>query len=217
MYKTARGLGVLVFALITAAAMAAAGGGWSFIRRPLTATFLGLWSSWWLAIALGRQRGAPSSYDRSQRGIMALGILALVALVIAVPWEYAHFTGPLPRGGVSAWAGLVVLAWGIVLQVAAFRALRGFYTSRLGIQPEHHLVSSGPYRWIRHPGYLSNILCLAGIGLALSSLIGLAISLAVIPLILARSEKEEAMLVAEFGDAYRQYQSRTHRFIPGVF
>lgn len=206
-----------MFALITAAAMAAAGGGWSFIRRPLTATFLGLWSSWWLAIALGRQRGAPSSYNRSQRGIMALGILALVALVIAVPWEYAHFTGPLPRGGVSAWAGLVVFALGIALQVTAFRALRGFYTSRLGIQPEHHLVSSGPYRWIRHPGYLSNILCLAGIGLALSSLIGLAISLAVIPLILARSEKEEAMLVAELGDAYRQYQSRTHRFIPGVF
>lgn len=217
MHKTARMFGVLVFAVLTAAAMAAAGGGWSFVRRPLTATFLGLWSLWWLAIALGRQRGAPSRYDRSQRGIMALGILALVALVLAVPWEYAHVGGPLPRSGPLAWAGLVVFALGIVLQVTAFWALRGLYTSRLGIQPEHHLVSSGPYRWVRHPGYLSNILCLAGIGLALSSMIGLAVSLAVIPLILARVEREEAMLAAEFGDAYRQYQSRTHRFIPGVF
>ncbi len=119
--------------------------------------------------------------------------------------------------GSLAWAGLVVFALGIVLQVTAFWALRGLYTSRLGIQPKHHLVSSGPYRWIRHPGYLSNILCLAGIGLALSSVIGLAVSLAVIPLILARVEREEAMLAAEFGDAYRQYQSRTRRFIPGLY
>lgn len=217
MQKTARMLGVLVFALLTAAAMAAAGGGGSFVRRPLTATFLGLWSSWWLAIALGRQRGAPSRYDRSQRGIVALGILALLVLVLVVPWEYAHFTGPLPRGGPLAWAGLVVFALGIILQAAAFWALRGLYTSRLGIQPEHHLVSSGPYRWIRHPGYLSNILCLAGIALAMSSLIGLAVCLAVIPLILARADKEEAMLVAEFGDAYRQYQLRTRRFIPALY
>jgi protein-S-isoprenylcysteine O-methyltransferase Ste14 len=203
--------------LATCVAIIAAGGGWPFLGRPVAIAYLALWLVWWLAIALGRQRGVESKYDRSQAGIIALGILALVALIVVVPWEYGRFSGPLPRDSWLAWMGLAVFALGIGLQVAAFRSLRGMYTSRLGIQPEHRLVSSGPYHWIRHPGYLSNLLCLLGIGLAMSSLLGLGVSLAVIPLILARIRQEESMLLAEFGDAYREYQSRTHRFIPGLF
>ena len=212
-----RTAGLLGFVLATCVAIIAAGGGWPFLGRPVAIAYLALWLVWWLAIALGRQRGVESKYDRSQAGIIALGILALVALIVVVPWEYGRFSGPLPRDSWLAWMGLAVFALGIGLQVAAFRSLRGMYTSRLGIQPEHRLVSSGPYHWIRHPGYLSNLLCLLGIGLAMSSLLGLGVSLAVIPLILARIRQEESMLLAEFGDAYREYQSRTHRFIPGLF
>jgi protein-S-isoprenylcysteine O-methyltransferase Ste14 len=212
-----RNVGLLGFVLATCAAIIAAGGGWPFLGRPVAIAYLALWLVWWLAIALGRQRGVESEYDRSQAGILVLGILALVVLIVAVPWEYGRFSGPIPRDGWLAWMGLALFALGIGLQVAAFRSLRGMYTSRLGIQPEHRLVSSGPYRVIRHPGYLCNILCLAGIGLAMSSLLGLGVSLAVIPLILARIRQEESMLLAEFGDAYRQYQSRTRRFIPGLF
>jgi protein-S-isoprenylcysteine O-methyltransferase Ste14 len=212
-----RTVGLFGFVLATCAAIIAAGGGWPFLGRPVAIVYLALWLVWWLAIALGRQRGVESKCDRSQAGIMVLGILALVVLIVAVPWEYGRFSGPIPRDGWLAWMGLALFALGIGLQVAAFRSLRGMYTSRLGIQPEHRLVSSGPYRVIRHPGYLSNILCLAGIGLAMSSLLGLGVSVAVIPLVLARIRQEESMLQAEFGDAYREYRSRTHRFIPGLF
>jgi protein-S-isoprenylcysteine O-methyltransferase Ste14 len=114
--------------------------------------------------------------------------------------------------------GLGLFAAGIALQVAAFWALRGFYTSRLGIQPGHHLVTGGPYRLVRHPGYLSNLMCLTGMGLALSSIAGLALVAFVVPLIVWRITCEEQMLVTELGAAYRTYKQRTRwRLIPLIY
>jgi protein-S-isoprenylcysteine O-methyltransferase Ste14 len=215
---TRRVIGLLILTAACCVLIAAAGGGVAFVQRPVGATYLGLWSGWWLAIAAGRRRGAKSAYDRSQRAVLALGILALVGLVLLPPWEYAHFAGPFPRDGLLAWTGLCIFAAGIALQLAAFRALRGFYTSRLGMQPGHRLVTGRPYRWVRHPGYLSNLVCLAGIGLALSSIAGLALTVFVVPLIVRRITYEEEMLAAEFGEAYRVYRQQTRwRLVPLIY
>ena len=74
--------------------------GWlAFLRRPVGAVYLILWVVWWLLIAIGRQRGTPSAYDRSQRVILVLGIVALVGFILMPPWEYARFSGPIPRDG----------------------------------------------------------------------------------------------------------------------
>jgi protein-S-isoprenylcysteine O-methyltransferase Ste14 len=214
----ARLIGVLIFAAITCVVIVVAGGGEAFLYRPVGAAYLALWAMWWLAIALGRRRGAPSAYDRSQRTLVALGIVALVGLIVVTPWEYAHLAGPIPRDGPLAWVGLLLFAAGIILQVAAFWALRGLYTSRLGVQPGHHLVTGGPYRLVRHPGYLSNLMCLTGIGLSLSSLVAIGATIFVVPLILRRIASEEAMLLAEFGAEYQAYQQQTtKRLVPGVY
>jgi len=211
-------LGLLVFVAICCALIVVAGGGVAFLRRPVGAVYLALWVVWWLLIAVGRQRGVPSPYDRSQRVILSLGIVALVGLVLLPPWEYAHLSGPIPRDGPLAWSGLALFAAGIALQAAAFWALRGLYTSRLGIQPHHRLVMGGPYRLVRHPGYLSNLLCLAGLGLAMSSLGGLGLTLFVVPLIVGRIEREEEMLVAELGQAYQRYRQDTRwRLVPYLY
>ena len=216
--KIRRQIGLSVFVAICCVLIAVAGGGTAFVRRPVGAAYLILWVAWWLLILIGRQSGVPSAYDRSQRSILALGIVALVGLVVVPPWEYARFAGPIPRDGPLAWLGLGLFATGIVLQAAAFWVLRGMYTSRLGVQPGHRLITNGPYRLVRHPGYLSNLLCMAGIGLALSSLVGLGLTLLVVPLIVLRIGREEEMLAVEFGQAYERYRQRTRgRLIPCIF
>jgi protein-S-isoprenylcysteine O-methyltransferase Ste14 len=172
---------------------------------------------WWL-LALVRQRGVTSTYDQRQRVIVTiLGAVTVPLLLIAPPWEYAHFVGPISRDGPLAWAGLVLFATGIALQAAAMWALRGLYTVRLGMQPGHRLVTSGPYRLLRHPGYLSYILSMTGIGLAMSSLIGLGLAVLIVPFLLRRIEHEEEMLAAEFGEKYRTYKQQTKRLIPLVY
>ncbi|MDO8568665.1 MAG: isoprenylcysteine carboxylmethyltransferase family protein, partial [Dehalococcoidales bacterium] len=125
---------------------------------------------------------------------------------------------PIPRDGPLAYAGLTLFAAGISLQAAAMRALGDFYTVRLGRQPGHRLVTSGPYRLIRHPGYLSYLLSMMGIGLALSSLIGLGLVALVFPFLLWRIRREEEMLTAEFDGEYKAYKKQTKwRLIPLVY
>lgn len=76
------------------------------------------------------------------------------------------------------------------------------------------LVTRGPYRWVRHPFYVTGALMLLAItGLTANGLIG---ALGIVPLMLLaiRTPKEEQMLVARFGEAYEDYMRRTGRVVP---
>lgn len=194
-----------------------AGGGFAFISRPVGVAYLILWSLWLLITALGRPPGRPSSLDRQMRILVPLSVVIAPVMVAGPPWEYAHFDGPLPRDGLLAWLGAILFAGSLVLEGAALWELHGLYTAWLGIQPEHRLVTSGPYRLVRHPGYLSNILSMVGIGLALSSLIALTLAAMLVPFLLSRMKTEEQMLIGQFGEEYRAYLRRTRRLVPFVY
>lgn len=76
------------------------------------------------------------------------------------------------------------------------------------------LVTHGPYRWVRHPFYVTAALLMGSVTLLTANgLIG-ASSLLVLLLLAVRTPKEEQMLLERFGDAYRDYMARTGRFLP---
>jgi protein-S-isoprenylcysteine O-methyltransferase Ste14 len=172
---------------------------------------------WGSVTAAGRQRGVASAYDKSQRVFWALGGSIMLALTVVGPWEFANFAGPIPRDGLPAWIGLALFATGDVLQAAAMWALHGLYTSRLGVQPHHRVVTNGPYHLVRHPGYVGAILCLLGMGLALSSLIAIGLAILFVPILVWRIGREKEMLLTEFGEEYRSYMKKTKRLIPLVY
>lgn len=78
------------------------------------------------------------------------------------------------------------------------------------------LVSSGPYRWIRHPMYTALLLCGAGLAAASGALLawGLWVALAAVLVIKSRVE-EHRMLRVHPG--YAAYAARTRRFLPWLF
>ncbi|MCL4436710.1 MAG: isoprenylcysteine carboxylmethyltransferase family protein [Thaumarchaeota archaeon] len=209
-------IGRLLFASITSIITVLAGGGPAFLLKPIGAGYMVLWITYWLVKA-GRRRGEASSYDKKQRVVYLSGAIVIPMLVIAVPWEYANFTGPIPRDSAASWVGLTLFALGIVVLAAAMRTLGKLYTSYLGIQPGHRLVTTGPYRHVRHPGYLGEVLVMFGIGFSLSSVLGLALAFLSLLLVLERIKPEEEMLTAEFGDEYRKYMGRTKRLIPFIY
>lgn len=210
-------IGRLVFAVITCLIIAVIAGGKEFLSQPLGPVYLALLLMWMATIAIGRKTGERSAYDSSQQRIYALLAVIYSVILFAVPWEYAHFSGPIPRVGLLAWAGLAIFALGILFRSWAVWALHGFYTARLGIQPEHRLITTGPYRLVRHPGYLGEIASILGMSLALSSLIGLAMTVLMFPLLIWRIGTEEEMLQVQFGEEYREYMRRTKRLIPGIY
>ena len=76
------------------------------------------------------------------------------------------------------------------------------------------LVTHGPYRWVRHPFYVTaGLLMLSVTLLAANALIGVS-SVLVLALLALRTPKEEHMLIDRFGDEYRNYMAATGRFFP---
>jgi protein-S-isoprenylcysteine O-methyltransferase Ste14 len=75
-------------------------------------------------------------------------------------------------------------------------------------------VTSGPYRYVRHPFYLAGFVALVGGSLATANWFLLLASLVPLGFLVARTRIEEDKLIERFGDEYRNYMAKTGRFFP---
>ncbi|MEM9553356.1 MAG: isoprenylcysteine carboxylmethyltransferase family protein [Acidobacteriota bacterium] len=114
------------------------------------------------------------------------------------------------------------LRWLGVLGAAVCIPLIGWLLHHLGtnVSPtaatraDHRLVTSGPYRFVRHPLYTVGAAWWLGLGVAMASWwILLCVALAFVA-IDRRTAREEAALLERFGDEYRRYSERTPRYLP---
>ncbi len=127
----------------------------------------------------------------------------------------------LPRRGrlaVPAFAGPAIMVLGLGLRAWAALVLGRFYTRTLRITREHALVTGGPYRLVRNPGYLGTIAVWIGFGLSSASWLATLTVTALMAYTYGRRiRSEEAMLLESLGDEYRAYMSTTWRLVPGVY
>src|SRR5437868_371209 len=73
---------------------------------------------------------------------------------------------------------------------------------------------TGPYRWVRHPFYVSVALVILANSLVTANWYVFATGAVVFLLLVIRTGKEDQKLVEQFGDGYRQYMATTGRFWP---
>lgn len=155
---------------------------------------------------------APTTADR---GSSTLIVTAYALAVVAVSTHLLPSTG---LGVAVAWVGVAVGIVGLVIRIWAMRVLGEFYTRRLVTTAHQHVVQNGPYRVVRHPGYLGSLLVWTGAAAAS----GNALCLGVVVLLLAvaycyRIRTEERMLVGELGPGYEEYRRRSWRLVPYIF
>src|SRR5579859_2961959 len=116
------------------------------------------------------------------------------------------------------WTGVAVLLAGFALRTWATQVLGQFYTRTLRTSTDQQIVRQGPYRVIRHPGYLGSLLFWMGGGLATGNwIVAGAIIVLLVSAYLPRIRAEEVMLRATFGEAYEDYSRQSWRLIPFVF
>lgn len=144
-------------------------------------------------------------------------VLALV-LVVARRW----FVRPLAPLQLVSWMLLVLSA---LLALHAFELLHRMGRpgaahggpADLGFERTSVLVTSGAYRWIRHPLYASCLLAAWGAFCKGPSWVSAGLAAAATLLFGATARAEERENVGKFGTAYVEYARRTRRFIPFVY
>lgn len=134
--------------------------------------------------------------------------------VIAVLSPYLDlFAFPIPEP--VRFAFLIIFAINLWLFIGAHRDLGKNWSMALEIKEEHHLVRTGMSQKIRHPMYAHFWIFVIAQGFVIANALVLVFGVAAWGLLYVhRVPKEEEMLVAEFGDEFREYMNQTGRVIP---
>ncbi len=157
-------------------------------------------------------------YDRGSTTLVSAAFLVSALALLAAPFLNHFHEGCLPGWAGVGWVGVGLMGLSLLLRLWANTTLGGFYTRTLRVADGQPIVQSGPYRVIRHPGYLGVILMWLGGGLAVMNwLATLAVLVSLLPAYHYRIGVEEAMLAAAQGEAYRAYQTHTWRLIPFIY
>ena len=162
----------------------------------------------------GRKKENVKGWDRILTSLVLvpwLGVYILSGLDYRFGWS-----GEMPValnicGFAFYFIGYMLVTWAMISN--------RFFSTMVRIQAErgHETVSSGPYRFVRHPGYLGLIITIAAIPPALGSLYGLVMSLAIGVLFVIRTYMEDRTLKAELA-GYKEYSEKVrYRLIPFVW
>jgi len=122
-----------------------------------------------------------------------------------------------PDEGAPLPAALILLLAAAVLGIAALAANRpGNFNIRPELKRAARLVTSGVYRWIRHPMYSAVLLAMLAAVLADPRAWRLAVWLALLGVLILKAQREERYLLQRFTQ-YAQYRARTWRLLPWVW
>jgi protein-S-isoprenylcysteine O-methyltransferase Ste14 len=177
----------------------------------------GLWNAWILMLifvlhplimiivdqaagtgGIFKKMGDVPTEDREKRN----NFIAMLILFLLV-----GFSIFLPLKTATAWfyAGLAIWLAGLVIFLIAI--------VNVATTPMDQVFKKGIYRISRHPLYISMSACLCGVSVASASWIFLLLSVVYIVLLNSQAEAEERSCFEKYGDEYKEYMSRTPRWI----
>ena len=137
-----------------------------------------------------------------------LSVISYIFYPAAVFWSLITFPSWM------VWIGAAASAVSVFLLVWMFTSLGKNITDSVSIREEHSLITSGPYRYIRHPLYVFGALLFLSISLIMGSWFIPLVGIPTYAILIYRTGIEEEMLTERFGNKYTQYMQRTGRFFP---
>jgi protein-S-isoprenylcysteine O-methyltransferase Ste14 len=168
------------------------------------------------ALVARSRRAQDEEADRGSMGlIMLAGWIGMLGAFVV-----AGIPAFMITRGQKTWfvVGLIVLLSGRFLRRHCWRMLGKHFTGDVKASADQPVIEQGVYRWVRHPSYTGGMLMYVGTGLALTNWLSvLIITFAGAAAYAYRVRVEEQALQANLGARYREYMSRTKRFVPFVF
>ncbi|HUZ20812.1 MAG TPA: isoprenylcysteine carboxylmethyltransferase family protein [Acidimicrobiales bacterium] len=180
----------------------------------------------WLAVAVaagaielvgaGRRRAEATKKDGGSLIVLRVCLIPAIALLVLSPRiaSAAEIRPPL----VSAVVGIALFSAGEALRVWSKVALGRYFTYTVMTSSDQPVITSGPYRSLRHPSYTGILLIAIGAGAVWGNWLGLgALTLMTLIGLTYRIHVEEKALLDELGDRYRSYAEHHKRLIPFVW
>lgn len=107
----------------------------------------------------------------------------------------------------------IVFSW---VQIWATKVLGDNYSQDVAIKKDHKLITSGPFKIVRHPQYLSQFLMDLGGAAATLSFVLAPIALLQIPFLFMRASLEDKLLEKHFGETFKDFKKKTGQIIPFI-
>jgi protein-S-isoprenylcysteine O-methyltransferase Ste14 len=170
----------------------------------------------WVERALARQ-GSADATPRAKLSdqIMVLGTTAALISGLA---SAALNLGRIEPRWLALLAGVLLGLGGVALRGIAMSTLGRYYALTPQVEKDQAIVSTGPYRLIRHPGYAGILVSILGLQLIAGTWLAVLATLFIILPLPVRIRIEEQMLLEQRGLRYEEYERRTpYRLIPGIY
>jgi len=166
---------------------------------------------------LAHERNHPGGADIDSGSRIASGFLFLVTVIFA-----ALDVGRLHKsdGVPPSWhlPAILVFAAALILQASAMIVIP-FFSSAVRIQCErgHSVITFGPYRFLRHPGYLAMLIAVPASALSVGSWLALIPAFAFSAVIIRRTALEDWYLSQELPGYLGYTESVRYRLLPGIW
>lgn len=174
------------------------------LKLVITCAWIVFWI-YWLAAASTSKESVSSGWRTRLTGVSAVGVF-LIAGVFRRDSLAVH-------SEILAAIGALVYVCGIALAVWARRHLGRNWGMPMTQRAEPELVTSGPYKFVRHPIYSGLLTAMLGTALV-NSLLGLIVVALLVAYFYYCGIVEERNLAATFPATYPEYRSRTKMLIP---
>ena len=143
-----------------------------------------------------------------------ISMLSLVALILAVfqigTLDYLEEYSVIRYIGLAVY---LVFSW---IQVWSFKTLGDNYSQDIMIKKNHELITKGPFKIIRHPQYLCQILLDLGATAATFSYLVGFLALIEIPIYILRASMEDKLLAKHFGEKFSDYKKKSGFMFPFI-
>jgi protein-S-isoprenylcysteine O-methyltransferase Ste14 len=143
--------------------------------------------------------------------------------LITLGYALSFSIGATKIGRINAWntffaIGMALFVIGLMIRIHSLLTLKQYFTYSVAKVENHKIIETGLYKFIRHPGYLGQLIIFIGISTSMSN--WLAILAMMIPVTIGylyRISVEERFMIEQMGEDYLNYQKRTKRLIPMIY
>jgi protein-S-isoprenylcysteine O-methyltransferase Ste14 len=143
--------------------------------------------------------------------------------LITVGYALSFSIGATRIGRIYNWStffaiGMTLFVIGLMIRIHSLLTLKQYFTYSVAKVENHKIIETGLYKFIRHPGYLGQLIIFIGISTSISN--WLSIPAMMIPITLGylyRINIEERFMLEQLGEDYLNYQKRTKRIIPMIY